>query len=53
MMKYYSYRDCRQDVHGPTGDRNAEAAFSEVTLAIPDPLKIFSETAIGVEGHED
>jgi len=36
--------------HEPIGEGTQRAAFGEITLAIPDPLKIFSETAIGVEG---
>ncbi len=33
--------------HEPKGER---ISVSELTLAIPDPLKVFSETAIGLEG---
>lgn len=32
------------------GDGTQGISISELTLAIPDPLKVFSETAIGLEG---
>jgi len=39
-----------QRIHEPGEEGIQRISVSEITLAIPDPLKVFSETAIGLEG---